>query len=92
MPLSAKGQLTVDGGNSPQSQNGHECATITLRHWSSNSPNYIVSMACEQDVSRNRYPKSVAADKGDLYKYPDNREHRENQGDKKNVIEHGCHR
>jgi hypothetical protein len=41
----------------------------------------IVSVACKQDVSSDRYPKSVAADEGDLNKYPYNREHRENQGD-----------
>jgi hypothetical protein len=53
----------------------YDCAT------SSKSINDIVSVACKQDVSRDRYPKGVAADEGNLNEYADNREHRENQGD-----------
>jgi hypothetical protein len=53
----------------------------TGRHASSNSQNEIVSVTCEQDVSRDRDPKCVIADEGDRDEYPDNREPRENHGD-----------
>lgn len=57
------------------------CSRFTGRRGSSKSQNHIVSMTCEQDVSRDRDPKCVVADKGNRDEYPDNREPRENHGD-----------
>jgi hypothetical protein len=46
-------------------------------------------VACKREVSRDRYPKSILADKGDVDEYPDNRQAYEKQGDEEYVVEHG---
>jgi hypothetical protein len=49
----------------------------------------MLSVASEQEVSRNRDPKCVPTDKGYLDEDRDNRQPGENQGDQEYVIEHG---
>jgi hypothetical protein len=49
----------------------------------------MLSVACEQEVSRDRDPKCVTADKGYLDEDRDNRQPGENQGDQEYVIKHG---
>jgi hypothetical protein len=53
------------------------------------TPNYMPPVACKREVSRDRYPKSILADKGDVDEYPDNRQAYEKQGDEEYVVEHG---
>jgi len=73
----------VSVGSAPVSrfkENDGELTATSWRHCSSKSIKYVVSVACQQEVSRDRDPKSVVTDKRDRDKYADNREHRENQG------------
>jgi len=61
----------------------------TDRRNSSKSPNDMLSVAGEQEVGRDRDPKCVATDKGNLDEHRDNSQPCENQGDQEYVVEHG---
>lgn len=49
----------------------------------------MLPVACKQEVSRDRHPKSILADKGDVDEHPDNRQAHEKQGDEEYVVERG---